>query len=103
MIGAEAIRILYGKRNVWQASMLIVSILGYVLPSMLSENSEYNISHAAHLGGLLCGLGIGVLIKIFDTEKYGTGANRTVCFTGKTVMRIWCAGAVCALLILILT
>jgi membrane associated rhomboid family serine protease len=102
LIGAEAIRILYGKRNVWQASVLIVSILGYVLPSMLSENSKYNISHAAHLGGFLCGLGIGVLIKIFDADKYGSGANRTVCFTGKIVMCIWCAGAVCALVILIL-
>lgn len=102
LIGAEAVRIFYRKQNSWQAIMLIIGILGYVLPSILSENSRHIVSHAAHLGGLLCGLGVGVLFKIFETEKYESIMSRVVYFSGKIVMFIWCAGAAYALVSLIL-
>ncbi|WP_051201060.1 rhomboid family intramembrane serine protease [Butyrivibrio sp. XPD2002] len=70
IIGAVAVIVFFGRKNLRKGSNLMVRLALMIGLSIYSGFTADNIDNAAHIGGLLGGVIIALLITIIGRKKY---------------------------------
>lgn len=70
IIGAVAVIVYFGRKNLKRGSNFILRLTMMIVLSVYSGFTAQNINNAAHIGGLIGGIIITMLITILGRKKY---------------------------------